>query len=981
MNGHILPGTEIAVDYWKIKGRQEMFVHFLTHLHGDHIVGLTSTWTRHIYCSEITALLLEKHHGLSRHLLKVLPLKENVVIQSKSGPFTVMAFDANHCPGAVMFYFKGNFGSILYTGDFRSSGELITDCLPVARNADVLYLDNTFCDKKCIFPPRSECLAQILDIVRRHPKQKIIVGVHKLGKEVLLGELGAQLNETIVVSPRCYKFCCELFDTNVFTTPHCIKKSRIWAVPMNQINIKSIKELKCMDKETIVIIPTAIFTGIQIKPYTSVPGVYVVPYSDHSSYPELYEFVSALSPKCIKPIVLWREDLFGNSVCDRADMSCFHELLSSSQSSSTNNPISEQQSSSILTNQLVDFDTITDITVADQASISSKTVFQQDKCNSSKSTNDISSISVSEREAETKLASYLSPLLTDRECIQSKKMKLRPKRVKVKPKGVVFDEEDVVDDSECDSKFVLKFPSPVQHSLPNSQCSAGNSNFLENILDETEVCLRKALEREKVRISQSSKVKTRQSFISDTFFPSGDQTPSTHKTYLNSDSKNSQMSVEKKENPNDVIILIDSDDSDNESHSPVCKDIDNGTYGGSNNPILDIKSCDVTDSDNLCNIVSMPNSFKSGIKFTEHELKLETDNSGDVIKKGKKKFFDPVAEKGLYQNQQNIQNLKKSPRNSLYHAKNHKRGMGIKSSNHSRATEIRIAIEGARIIPGKVKNEKEPCKKRDIYEHIGHVIENNSILELCVSDAEENSGVCSIQQDLEKCNNFRRNRPTAMIDDDSHYISVSGDGGVSLTISINKMVEEAVPNIQVELQNKDFGNQIAKKNHSHSHIDNSENIGDRRTESQVDSHTELSLQVSENNDVDNTSNHNVPSAVNLPVHDLHSHNLDYQISCPEGENEPSSAFEISSHQRAEIISYANYLKRTDNHCICQSNHKPVNSVIEQHFSSSTVPIESKDSKCLISPGRQGFVNALHGFLSKGSSKKRKLPQPAFFDYH
>ena len=261
MNGHILRGTNIAVDYWKIKGIPESYIHFLTHVHGDHIVGLTSSWTKHIYCSDITAMLLVKRHGISNTLLKVLPIGEKVLINSKSGEsFTVMAFDANHCPGAIMLHFQGIFGSIFYCGDFRNSADLIADCSPRAKYADILYLDNTFCDKKCIFPPRNESFAQILSIIRQHPEQKIIIAVRSLGKESMLGEIGAQINETIVVPPMVYNLCCELFDTNVFTTSTDIKKSRIWAVPMH-INYDAIAKLRKIDEEVIIIIPTAIYTG------------------------------------------------------------------------------------------------------------------------------------------------------------------------------------------------------------------------------------------------------------------------------------------------------------------------------------------------------------------------------------------------------------------------------------------------------------------------------------------------------------------------------------------------------------------------------------------------------------------------------------------------------------------------------------------------------------------------------------------------
>ena len=40
---------------------------------------------------------------------------------------TVTVFDANHCPGAAMFLFEGFFGSVLYTGDFRSGMKLVSE--------------------------------------------------------------------------------------------------------------------------------------------------------------------------------------------------------------------------------------------------------------------------------------------------------------------------------------------------------------------------------------------------------------------------------------------------------------------------------------------------------------------------------------------------------------------------------------------------------------------------------------------------------------------------------------------------------------------------------------------------------------------------------------------------------------------------------------------------------------------------------------
>lgn len=38
---------------------------------------------------------------------------------------TITAIEANHCPGAVMFMFEGDFGRILHTGDFRFHPQIL----------------------------------------------------------------------------------------------------------------------------------------------------------------------------------------------------------------------------------------------------------------------------------------------------------------------------------------------------------------------------------------------------------------------------------------------------------------------------------------------------------------------------------------------------------------------------------------------------------------------------------------------------------------------------------------------------------------------------------------------------------------------------------------------------------------------------------------------------------------------------------------
>ncbi|KFW74574.1 5' exonuclease Apollo, partial [Manacus vitellinus] len=58
MSGTVLAGTPIAVDFWSLRRAAGARLFFLSHMHADHTVGLSSTWSRPLYCSPITARLL-----------------------------------------------------------------------------------------------------------------------------------------------------------------------------------------------------------------------------------------------------------------------------------------------------------------------------------------------------------------------------------------------------------------------------------------------------------------------------------------------------------------------------------------------------------------------------------------------------------------------------------------------------------------------------------------------------------------------------------------------------------------------------------------------------------------------------------------------------------------------------------------------------------------------------------------------------------
>uniref|UniRef100_A0A8C2VAJ4 Metallo-beta-lactamase domain-containing protein n=1 Tax=Chinchilla lanigera TaxID=34839 RepID=A0A8C2VAJ4_CHILA len=180
MNGVLIPRTPIAVDFWSLRRAGAARLFFLSHLHSDHTVGLSSTWARPLYCSPITAHLLHRHLQVRKQWIRVLEVGESHVLpldEIGRETMTVTLIDANHCPGSVMFLFEGYFGTILYTGDFRYTPSMLKEpALALGKQIHTLYLDNTNCNPALVLPSRREAAHQIIQLIRRHPQHNIKIG-------------------------------------------------------------------------------------------------------------------------------------------------------------------------------------------------------------------------------------------------------------------------------------------------------------------------------------------------------------------------------------------------------------------------------------------------------------------------------------------------------------------------------------------------------------------------------------------------------------------------------------------------------------------------------------------------------------------------------------------------------------------------------------------------------------------------------------
>ena len=158
-----------------------------------------------------------------------------------------MLMDAFHCPGAVMFLFKGKMGTVLHTGDFRFAEAMFDNewLCPVERRnpqfkgitveCDYLHLDNTFANPEYDFPSREEAYQGLVNVVKSHKDHRIFLFSYSLGKEEVFLNLANDFKCKIVVDEdRMRKIKLMDLKPETFTTDPT----------QSHIHIRSIRDLK-----------------------------------------------------------------------------------------------------------------------------------------------------------------------------------------------------------------------------------------------------------------------------------------------------------------------------------------------------------------------------------------------------------------------------------------------------------------------------------------------------------------------------------------------------------------------------------------------------------------------------------------------------------------------------------------------------------------------------------------------------------------
>ncbi|XP_060208244.1 DNA cross-link repair protein PSO2/SNM1 isoform X2 [Lycium barbarum] len=247
-----VPGTPFRVDAFKYL-RRDCSHWFLSHFHLDHYQGLTKSFCHgKIYCSSITAKLVNLKIGIPWDMIQVLPINQKINIAG----IDITCFDANHCPGSLIILFEPPNGkAVLHTGDFRFCEEMTRNSILQTCGVHTLILDTTYCDPQYDFPKQEAVIQFVIESIQAetfNSKTLFLIGSYTIGKERVFVEVARALQKKVYVNAsklrilECLGFTEE--EMQFFTSNE--QESQIHVVPM--WTLASFKRLKYVSNQYAV---------------------------------------------------------------------------------------------------------------------------------------------------------------------------------------------------------------------------------------------------------------------------------------------------------------------------------------------------------------------------------------------------------------------------------------------------------------------------------------------------------------------------------------------------------------------------------------------------------------------------------------------------------------------------------------------------------------------------------------------------------
>jgi Cft2 family RNA processing exonuclease len=254
---------------------------FVSHAHADHVAAHELA-----YCTAPTAALYQHRCG-ERRRVAVMEYRRPM----DYGDAQLTAWPAGHCLGSAMLHVQSTSGSLLYTGDFKLGESATAEPIELPC-ADILVMESTFGKPRYRMPPRSEVVAQFLDLVRSALAAGVtpVVHAYPLGKSQeatrLLTDAGIAVlqHPTIFAVSEIYRRCgVDLGDVRLYE-PELSSGRAVVTLP------RGARDFRLRGLEQTVSIA---LTGWAVDSGTKYRwGVdHALPLSDHADFDELLQAV------------------------------------------------------------------------------------------------------------------------------------------------------------------------------------------------------------------------------------------------------------------------------------------------------------------------------------------------------------------------------------------------------------------------------------------------------------------------------------------------------------------------------------------------------------------------------------------------------------------------------------------------------------------------------------------------------------------
>ena len=315
--------------------------YFLTHFHSDHYGGLSKDFEAgDIYCTPATARLVHGRLKVAWERLRPHPLGVPFVVNGVRCTFV----DAHHCPGSAMVLFEPpGRRPVLHTGDCRCCAEMRREpLLSFAGGRRLsLYLDTTYARSKYDFPPQADAVAYVASVLQREYAAKgrlartlVLFGTYTIGKEKVFLHAAREFGRRVCVTreKRAVLDLLDLADPDARALTTNPAETNFHVVPMMHIRMDNLQERLRAEGGRFDHVVGFRPTGWSVAGKGSAGGggqatltptgqlsrgvrsmgkrqgrgpavIYSVPYSEHSSFSELREFVRWLEPAEVIPTV------------------------------------------------------------------------------------------------------------------------------------------------------------------------------------------------------------------------------------------------------------------------------------------------------------------------------------------------------------------------------------------------------------------------------------------------------------------------------------------------------------------------------------------------------------------------------------------------------------------------------------------------------------------------------------------------------